>query len=151
MTIKTLLQKSDTNIETSRKSDMQKRGAVRNLFGTTVDRDELQKQTAQMNSESMRTLRQYEIESVIGVIESANEDQARRLKKIPRLFDFDRSSGDEEPPRIIRERIDSDGASSSADQDQPSLSSTSKKSSDLKLIATTRIPLPRGQKTLKGE
>lgn len=128
---------------------MQKRGAVRNLFNTTVDRDELQKQAAQLENESLATLQSYRLDSIIGVIESANDDQARKPKKSPR---YDEGSDDEEPIRITRARIESDGAeSSSADQEQPSLSTSSKKSSDLKLIASTRIPLPRGQKTLKGE
>lgn len=150
MTIKTLLKLSDTNIETIRRSDMQKRGAVRNLFNTTVDRDELQKQRAQLENESLQTLQSYKLDSIIGVIPSAN-DQARKLK-FARFFEPDEASGDEEePPRMIRDSIDSDGASSSADQEQPSLTSTSKKSSDLKLIASAQKSLPRGQKTLKGE
>ena len=129
---------------------MQKRGAVRNLFNTTVDRDELQKQSAQLENESLATLQSYRLDSIIGVIESANDDQARKPKKSPRFYDD--GSDDEEPTRITRARIESDGAeSSSADQEKPSLSTSSKKSSDLKLIASTRIPLPRGQKTLKGE
>ena len=149
MTIKTLLQISDISVETSRKSDMQKRGAVRNLFNSTVDRDELQKQAAQLENESLATLQSYRLDSIIGVIESANDGQARKPKKSPW---YDEGSDDEEPARITRARIESDGAeSSSADQEQPSLSTSSKKSSDLKLIASTRIPLPRGQKTLKGE
>lgn len=151
MTIKTLLQTSDINIET-RRSDMIKRGAVRNLFNTTVDRDELQKQTAQMENESLRSLKSYELDSIIGVIQSANEDQARKLKRLPRCLESDDDSDDEEverPQRILQ--LPEEASSSSTDQEQPSRSSTSKKSSDLKLIASSRLPLPRGQKTLKGE
>jgi hypothetical protein len=159
MTIKTLLQTSDINIET-RRSDMQKRGAVRNLFNTTVDRDELQKQTAQMENESLQSLRNYKFHSIIGVIHSAKEDQARKLKRLPRCLESDDDSDEEEPQRIVRtirelpENDDDDeeaSSSSSGDQDQPTRSSTSKKSSDLKLIASSKLPLPKGQKTLKGE
>jgi hypothetical protein len=158
MTIKTLLQTSDINIET-RRSDMQKRGAVRNLFNTTVDRDELQKQTAQLENESLQSLRNYKFHSIIGVIHSAKEDQARKLKRLPRCLESDDDSDeDEEPQRIVRtirelpeNDDDEEASSSSGDQDQPTRSSTSKKSSDLKLIASSKLPLPKGQKTLKGE
>lgn len=147
MTIKTLLQASDIKIET-RKSDMIKRGAVRNLFNTTVDRDELRNQTAQMENESLQTLQSYKLDSIIGVIDSANEDQARRLKRLPRCLERDDDSESEEE---IEAPLRDDEASYSGDQEQPTRSSTSKKSTDLKLIASSRISLPRGQKTLKGE
>lgn len=159
MTIKTLLQTSEIKTE-SRRSDMIKRGAVRNLFNTTVDRDELQKQTAQLENESLHSLESYKFDSIIGVIQSANEDQARKLKRLPRCLESDDDSDDEDeqPPRIVRTQPDeasdasaSEASSSSSNQEQPTQSSTSKKSSDLKLIASSQLPLPKGQKTLKGE
>lgn len=146
MTIKTLLQTSDiTNIVT-RRSDMQKRGAVRNLFNTTVDREELQRQAAQLESESLQTLERYKVDSIIDVIQSANVDQARRLKRSPMSLESDDESSDEEPQRIVRQLSENDEASS-----EPTQSSTSKKSVDLKLISPSLISLPKGQKTLKGE
>lgn len=153
MTIKTLLLSDNRNIETRRKSDMQKRGAVRNLFNTTVDRDELQEQVVRMENDNLKTLQSYKLESRILKEESANGETVRKPKKFPRFLDADDSEDEAAapPPRITRERIESDEASSSADQEKQSLSSTSQKSSDLKLIVSTQIPLPRGQKTLKGE
>lgn len=146
MTIKTLLQTSEiTNIVT-RRSDMQKRGAVKNLFNTTVDREELQKQAAQLESESLQKLERYKVDSIIDVIHSANEDQARRMKRSPMSLESDDESSDEDPSRIVRHLFENDKASS-----EPTQSSSSKKSADLKLIAPLLIPLPKGQKTLKGE
>lgn len=160
MTVKTLTQTSEINIET-RKSDMIKRGAVRNLFNTTVDRDELQKQTAQLENESLHSLQSYKVDSVIGVIQSANQDQAGKFKRTVRCLESDDDSDeDEEPQRVVRTQPDeasdtsvseASSSSSTTNQDQPTQSSTSEKSSDLRLIASSQLSLPRAKKTITGE
>lgn len=144
MTVKTIQPASNLTIKASR-SDMQKRGAVKNLFGTTVDRVELQEQLKQLNNESNQALERYDLESVIGVIDSANY-QPRKLKRC--IESDDSSSEDEEEPQRIlppSEPLSSDEPSSSS-----SSQTSSSKKPDVKLVQQ-RIPLPRGQKTLKGE
>lgn len=146
MTIKTIYKTSNISIEENKKSDMQKRGAVRNLFNTTVDRDELQRLSDQAEKESYKILQNYKCDSIIGVIPSASLDQARKHKRLPRCLESDSDDSDQAQKIIVkRETSCSDEASSSGDQ-QPSRSSTSK-IPDLKLIATSA--LPKGQKTLK--
>lgn len=143
MTIKTITQIS-SNLKVSRKSDMQKRGAVRNLFNTEVDRAELQQQLTQLENENNQTLQSFKIDSVIGVIDSASEDQTRKLKRLPICLESesDDDSGDEPP--ATREVFPDDIPAAAASQ-QPS----SSKKSEVKLIQQ-RIPLAKGQKTLKG-
>lgn len=143
MTIKTLHKASNLTLEAS-KSDMQKRGAVRNLFGTTVDRGELQEQLKQLNNENNRALGEYKIESII-----SENYQPRKLKRyIESDIESDSSSkdDDDEPESVTpsSEPVSSDEPSSSSPQ------TSSSKKAVVKLVQQ-RIPLPRGQKTLKGE
>lgn len=148
MTVKTIKQASNLEIKASR-SDMQKRGVVRNLFNTTVDQVELQEQMKQLDNESNQALEKYEFDSFIGVIDSAKY-QPRKLKRC--IESDDSSSEDEEEPQRISP------PSEPPSSDEPSSSSSSQTSSskkpdvkpDVKLVQQ-RIPLPRGQKTLKGE
>lgn len=176
MTIKTISQSSNTNIVV-KQSDMQKRGAVRNLFGTTVDRDELQKQLAQSENESYQTLQQYHCDSIIGVIQRDDEDQARKLKRLPQCLESDDESDDEsqtceptrEHPSNDEAIASNDEASASNDEaptsndeaptsnDEASTSGDQSASSSSNKTDTANIPqrippsLPRGQRTLKGE
>lgn len=152
MTIKTTSQvASNINLVTI-KSDMPRRGAVRNLFNTTVDRDELQQQAKQMERDSNAALKEFEIDSVIGVIGNPSEDQARKLKRLPICLesDDDDDDSDVEPTRNTStgDLSSTDDAASSGDQ-LTSRSSTSK-ISDLKLIQHTQSQT-KGQKTLKGK
>lgn len=132
---------------------MQKLGAVRkNLFNTTVDRDELQKHAEQLDNEGRQALRSYKCDSIIGVIQSATEDQARKLKRLPsRLLD---SSSDDESDDGSQRAIttttefpSNDEASSSGDH---STQASASKKANLELVQL-QIPLPKGQKTIKRE
>ncbi|CRK89462.1 CLUMA_CG003203, isoform A [Clunio marinus] len=136
MTIKTLLQTTNINNITAI-SDMQKRKVKRNLFNTTVDRDELQRQLGQLENESLRTLQSFECDSVIGVINSASEDQARKHKRWPEQ----EGNHDLQGSLLIRDHSTDTEASSSSNQ--TAQSSTSKKTTS-KLIQA----LPKGQRTL---
>lgn len=132
---------------------MQKLGAVRkNLFNTTVDRDELQKHAEQLDNEGRRALRSYKYDSIIGVIESATEDHARKLKRLPSCLES--SSNDESDDGSQRaitttttEFPSNDEASSSGDH---STQASASKKASLELVQQQK-PLPKGQKTIKRE
>lgn len=146
MTLKTVQQASNSTINKASKSDMQKRSAVKkNLFDSVPDRDELTGQLEQYEQESNRTLSEFKIESVIGVIVNSSY-QPRKLKRVPRCLESDDDSdADSEETELNRE----------ASSDEPSSSSTassksSAKESDVKPIQK-KIPLPKGQSTLNGK
>lgn len=151
MTIKTLSQaKSNISLIEKRKSDMQKRGAVRNLFNTTVDRGELQQQLKQMEAENKLTLQSYKFESVIGLIDRPEKPAPSR-----KIFTIDSPPTSWSPsspaPSPSREdfTIDSPPTSSSSSSPTPSPTVSSKKS-DVKLVQQIK-PLPKGQRIIKGK
>lgn len=151
MTIKNCLQSTSqqsVNLNTST-SDMQKRGAVKNLFGTTVDRDELQKNLRKMEMEELRKLRSYEVMSVIGVIDSASEDQTRKHKRFPRYLESSEDDSEEEHQRCTppREPISSDNASSPPSTSSQTVTLPSKKAA---LNTVRKSRRSKGQQTIKG-
>ena len=152
MTIITISQTSSQLISTNtRRSDMQKRGAVRNLFGTTVDREELQMNIRQLKSENDLAISGYEIDSVIDVIHSAREDQARRLKRLPRQLERDdeetSSSEDEEEERPITANTSDANNSSSDNATGSSIPPICSKRSGVKLV---KHNAPLQQKIIPG-
>lgn len=122
---------------------MQKLGAVkRNLFNTTVDRDELQKHAEQLDREGRQALRSYKRDSIIGVIHSATEDQPRKLKRLrSRLESSSDDESDDGSQRAVTttELPSNDEASSSGDH---SAQGSASKNANLELV-------PKGQKTIK--
>lgn len=150
MTIYTVHQAFSLSIKANT-SDMQKRDAVKNLFGTTVDREELRQQLEQLNYENSQTLQNYEVESLIGVIGNSANNRPRK-KKSPRNLESEDES-DEKSPRIILTRgahLKDEPSSSSSSSSNTPLHTSSLMKSDVKLIQQ-KVPLPKGQKTLKGE
>lgn len=126
---------------------MQKLSAVRkNLFGTSVDRGEMERHMEQVEAEGTQTLRGFTIESTIGVIPSDSYHQTRK-----RILDSQESSADESEDESQRLPAttdcppSNDEASSSGGQSTQRSSSTK---TDLPLIQQ-RLPLPKGQKTIK--
>lgn len=126
---------------------MQKLSAVRkNLFGTSVDRGEMERNMEQVEAEGTQTLRGFTIESTIGVIPSDSYHQTRK-----RLSDSQESSADESDDESQRLPAttdcppSNDEASSSGGQSTQRSSSTK---TDLPLIQQ-QLPLPKGQKTIK--
>jgi len=152
MTIKTVHQAFSSKIK-AKTSDMQKRGAVRNCFGTTVNRDELQQQLQQLENENNQTLQNYRIIGVIGSSASYLPPRKKRFVRGPGTED----ESDDNPPSIVpaKQDISSDEPSSSPSSSSSSipkpLQTSSTKKLDVKLIQQT-VPLPKGkkqQKTLK--
>jgi len=150
MTIRTVHQAFSSKIK-AKTSDMQKRGAVRNCFGTTVNRDELQQQLQQLENENNQTLENYRIIGVIGSSASYLPPRKKRFVRGPGTED----ESDDNPPSIVpaRQDISSDEPSSSPSSSSSiptPLQTSSTKKLDVKLIQT--VPLPKGkkqQKTLK--
>lgn len=132
---------------------MQKRTVRKNLFGTTVDRAELQQQIAQLESESNLTLESFKIDSVIGVIDSANNDQARKLKRLPSCLD---SETDDEFQGIdVSREISTDNDSGDDSQKNTKSTdaapSTSTQPTSSKKSEVGKYVKAKGQKTIKGE
>lgn len=156
MTVKNLPQRSSQSVSLNiSRSDMPKRGAVRNLFNATVDREELQMQINQLERESSRQLKSYKVDSIIGVIDSAREDQGRKLKRAPSCLDTsdDDDESDDQPQRTAttdRELPESSSDNSSPASPSPPAPSTSSKKSDHKVAQPRSLPLAKGQKTIKG-
>lgn len=152
MTIRTVHQAFSSKIK-AKTSDMQKRGAVRNCFGTTVNRDELQQQLQQLENENNQTLQNYRIIGVIGSSASYLPPRKKRFVRGPGTED----ESDDNPPSTVpaRQDISSDEPSSSPSSSSSvptPLQTSSTKKSDVKLIQQN-VPLPKGnkqQKTLKG-
>lgn len=160
MTIKNLLQRSvqSESLNISR-SDMQKRGAVRNLFNATVDREELQMQIRQMERDNSRQLKSYKVDSIIGVIDSVREDQGRKFKRVSSCLDSSDDDSDDQPQRTTtteRELPESSSDNSSPASPPTSTSSssaapsTSSKKPDHKTTQPRSIPLAKGQTSIKG-
>lgn len=150
MTIKTGRQASSLIIKAS-KSDMQKRGAVKNLFGTAVDREDLRQQLEQNSYQNNQKLQNYEVQSLISVIGHSANYRPRKKKPSRRLESEDEN--DDQRPRIesTREPLSSNGpSSSSSSATKTPIHTSSNKKSDVKLIQE-KVPLAKGQKTLKGE
>lgn len=158
MTIKTIPQASSISLE-NRNRDMQKRPVRKNLFGTTVDREELQQQIAQLESESNLTLKNFAIESVIGVIDSASDDKTRKLKRLPSCLDEtdDDDEDDEEPQRVdasseISTDSDSDSQDKAKTDDVPSASftqpPTTSKKPEVRFVKQLKT---KGQKLVTGK
>lgn len=156
MTIRTIPQASSISLE-NRSSDMQKRTVRKNLFGTTVDRAELQQQIGELESESNRTLEKFKIDSVIGFIDKASDDQPRSMKRPLNCIDSDTDDTDDESQGIdLSRQISADNDSD--DDSQPnakideaasaSTQPTSSKKSEVKLVQQLKT---KGQKTIKGE
>lgn len=153
MTVKNLPPRSSQSesLNISR-SDMPKRGAVRNLFNATVDREELQMQINQLERENSLQLESYE---VLQRIDSAREGQGR-LKRAPSCFDTsdDDDESDDQPQRTAttdRELPESSSDNSSPASPSPAAPSTSSKKSDLKAAQPRSLPLAKGQTTIKGK
>lgn len=67
-------------------SPLRKTGAVRNLFGTKVDNNELQNQIDQLEQNNRESLNNYECESVIEIIVFSNSKRKRsRTLNISRI------------------------------------------------------------------
>lgn len=153
MTVKNLPQRSSQSVSlnTSR-SDMQKRGAVRNLFNATVDREELQSQINQLERENSRQLKSYKLDSIIGVIDEAREDQGR--KRLQSCLDSSDDDSDDQPQRTATtDRKLPESSSDNSSPASPSSSaapSTSSKKSDHKVAQPRSLPLAKGQTTIKG-
>lgn len=165
MTIKTAPKVSQLNtIVTTDFASMPRRGAKRNLFNTQVDRQELQSQLQQLESENLLTLESYKRDSIIDVIDLSSDDQIRKLKRLPIRSRYDDSgdiSGDDlEPlPRphtlpLSQEPRSNPAINSNEDTLKriPATNTvTSKKLPDQKIICSgTKPKLPKGQKTIKG-
>jgi len=149
MTIRTVHQALSSKLK-AKTSDMQKRGAVRNCFGTTVNRDELQQQLQQLENENNETLQNYRIIGVIGPSASYLPPHKKRFVSGPGTED----ESDDNPPSIVPARQDISSDEPSSSPSSPSiptpLQTSSTKKSDVKLIQ--KVPLPKGnkqQKTLK--
>lgn len=128
---------------------MQKRGAVRNLFGVSVDRDELQNNLKQMELAELAKLEDFQDISVIGIIDRSSEDQARKHKRLPRCLESSDDESDEDSQSFHPRNqapISSDIASPSSSSTQPT--SVSSKKATINLVQQSRIP--KGQKTIKG-
>lgn len=155
MTIKTVLQASNASTTTDY-SDMTKRRAVRkNLFGTTVDRDELNRQLRQLDEESNRALQSYQCDSVLGLIDRSDRDwEASKSGKLKRLSLPGSSFVDSESDESARDEASSSSSSSSASSSSPQPSSanpsSSTKYSNIPHIQPN-MTLTSGQKTIKGE
>jgi hypothetical protein len=153
MTIKTVLQISEQSIKTI-SSDMTKRRAVRkNLFGTTVDREELRRQLEQLEGESNVSLQSYKCESVLGLIERSSEDiEASKSGKLKRLQFSEPSDSDEGSDSS--ESV-ADEASSASTSSTHSIAPTSTKASSSDKPSNVHLvqnpPLSKGQKTIKGK
>lgn len=147
MTIGTVHQASSLIIKAS-KSDMQKR-AVKNLFGTTVDRNELRQQLERMDRENNQKLQNYKVYGVIG-----NSVNYRPRKKGYAKGVETEDESVEKTQRTVssREAFSSDepSSSSSSSLKLKQTSTSSSKKSDVKLMQQ-KVPLPKGQKTLKGK
>ena len=157
MTIKTVHHQASSLIIKISKSDMQKRGAVKNLFGTTVDRHELRQQLDRINDENNQTLQNYKVESIISVIGHSANNRPRKKRSPISLESEDESDGKPQKKASTRQPISNDDEPSSSSSPPPSSSSSatplqtsSMKKSDVKLIQQ-KVPLPKGQKTLKGK
>lgn len=158
MTVKNLPQISSQPVSLNiSRSDMQKRGAVRNLFNATVDREELQNQISQLERANDRQLKSYKLNSIIGVIDSAREDQGRRLKRLPSRLDTsdddDDDDSDHQPQRTAtndRQLPESYSDNSAPASPAPAPSTSSKKSDHKVAQPRQSIPLAKGQTTIKG-
>lgn len=152
MTVKNLPQRSSQSVSLNiSRSDMQKRGAVRNLFNATVDREELQMQINQLERESNRQLKSYKVNSIIGVIDEAREDQGR--KRLQSCLDSSDDDSDDQPQRTAttdRQLPESSSDNSSPASPSSAAPSTSSKKSDPKGAQPRSLPLAKGQTTIKG-
>lgn len=156
MTIKTeLLLQSENNIN---KSDMQKRGAVRNLFGKP-DQKELQRLVKQQEDENKSILNGLEIVSTIGYFENPKNQAAKRLYK-PQPVQSDESDDEYFVPTLTTLNSNEGEASSStassaedlSHQSSSSNSTTTEEDKNSFKIESRRInSLPRGQRTMKSK
>ncbi|CAG9809874.1 unnamed protein product [Chironomus riparius] len=158
MTIKTLKTTSSCSINVKSNaisSDMpsfKRTGAVKNLFNTTVDREELQQQLKSVDRIGMRELGKYKCESKILEIRRDDDHQARRLKYQPaketdtKRCHSTKSTSQSTLHSMIFNRDDS---SSSSSFKSSSLPSTSKMLSVQKTATSTNPALPKGQRTIK--
>jgi hypothetical protein len=154
MTIKTVLKLTNARITTT-PSDMTKHSAVKkNLFGTTVDREELQQQLRQLSDESNQNIDRYRVEGVLGYIERSESDKeaskSGKLKRLPLAGDSDDDSDSDESAR------DEASSSSSSTPPPPATSSplptsSNQISSGKSNSAQRTHRLPRGQTTIKGK
>lgn len=136
---------------------MQKRGAVRNLFNATVDREELQMQISQMERDNSRQLKSYKFDSIIGEIDSAREDQGRRFKRLSSCLEdsSDDDESDDQPQRTATTNRElpessSDNSSPASPPTSSPAPSTSSKKSDHEVAQPRSKPLAKGQTTIKG-
>jgi hypothetical protein len=163
MTIKTeiLLRSETKNI--NKISDMQKRGAVRNLFGPP-DQSELQRQFKEQQDEQNKRLETYKLDSVIGIIMLNPKDQVKRLKRNQPAVQSDSESdvdSDSTPsilPILSKNTQNEQGEASSSSSSSSASSSTENLSSSNSANTednnfkngSPRI-LVRGQRTIKSK
>lgn len=160
MTIKTenLLQSELKKNNINRISDtMQKRGAVRNLFGSP-DRSELQRHVAEHQNEQNKKIDGFKFDSVIGIMWNP-KDQAKRLKTSVQS-DSESDGDSDSPPSTLPIASTNQGEASSSASSSSSSSSTENLSSsndsantedkNFKKIGSPRI-LARGQRTIKSK
>lgn len=108
MTIKTIPQVASTISFENTNRDMQKRTVRKNLFGTTVDREELQQNIALIESENKTKLKGFKYVSVIGRID-------RNPKRLPNFLDSE-SEEDESHEHEATRQISTDNDSTASER-----------------------------------
>lgn len=103
--------------------------------------------------ENERALSNYRAESIIGVLNRNDEDQARRLKCLPAARDEKRRQSCSSNQTLKSMMLRDQGASSSSTISSSSSSTSYKMTESAKLLSTQKAinqTLPKGQKTIKG-